>query len=52
MAVLDPNELLQQQQNEETIKMNLITPVIQKKWQANDKIIMEYYYTNGRISID
>lgn len=52
MAVLDPNELLQQQQNEETTKMNLITPVIQKKWQANDKIIMEYYYTNGRISID
>lgn len=52
MAVLDPNELLQQQQNEETTKMNLITPVIQKKWQTNDKIIMEYYYTNGRISID
>lgn len=52
MAVLDPNELLQQQQNEETTKMNLITPVIQKKWQANDKIVMEYYYTNGRISID
>lgn len=52
MAVLDPNELLQQQQNEETTKMNLITPIIQKKWQANDKIVMEYYYTNGRISID
>lgn len=52
MAVLDPNELLQQQQNEETTKMNLITPIIQKKWQTNDKIVMEYYYTNGRISID
>ena len=52
MAFLDPNELLQQQQNEETTKMNLITPIIQKKWQANDKIVMEYYYTNGRISID
>lgn len=52
MSFIDPNELLQQQQNEETTKMNLITPVIQKKWQANDKIVMEYYYTNGRISID
>lgn len=52
MAVLDPNELLQQQQNEETTKMNLITPIIQEKWQTNDKIVMEYYYTNGRISID
>lgn len=52
MAVLDPNELLQQQQNEETTKMKYITPVIQAKWGNNDKIVMEYYYTDGRISID
>ncbi|MBO5527538.1 MAG: DEAD/DEAH box helicase family protein, partial [Erysipelotrichaceae bacterium] len=52
MAVLDPNDLLQQQQNEETTKMKYITPVIQAKWANNDKIVMEYYYTDGRISID
>ena len=52
MAILDPNEILKQQQNEETTKLNLITPVIQQKWQQTDKIIMEYVYTAGRISID
>lgn len=52
MATLDPNEILKQQQNEETTKLNLITPVIQQKWQQTDKIIMEYVYTAGRISID
>lgn len=52
MAVLDPNELVKQQQNEETTKLNLITPVIQQKWKQTDKIIMEYIYTAGRISID
>ena len=52
MAVLDPNDLLQQQQNEETTKMKYITPIIQSKWGNNDKIVMEYYYTDGRISID
>ena len=52
MAILDPNELLLQQQNEETTKMKYITPIIQSKWGNNDKIVMEYYYTDGRISID
>lgn len=52
MAFLDPNELLEQQKNEETTKLQLITPVIQKKWKLTDRIVMEYYYTAGRISID
>lgn len=52
MAILDPNEMLQQQKNEETTKLQLITPIIQKKWKSTDKIIMEYVYTAGRISID
>lgn len=52
MAVLDPNILLQQQQNEETTKLRLITPVIEAKWKTKDKILMEYKYTAGRISID
>lgn len=52
MTVLNPNEVLEQQKNEETTKLQLITPVIQKKWKSTDKIIMEYVYTAGRISID
>lgn len=52
MAVLDPNNILQQQKNEETTKLNLITPVIQNRWKDSEKIIMEYKYTAGRISID
>ena len=52
MAFLDPNELLKQKQNEENTKLTLITPIIQQKWQADDKIVMEYLYTSGRISID
>lgn len=52
MTILDPNEMLQQQKNEETTKLQLITPIIQKKWKSTDKIIMEYVYTAGRISID
>lgn len=52
MAVLDPNEILAQQKNEETTKLQLITPIIQAKWKSNEKIIMEYKYTAGRISID
>lgn len=52
MAFLDPNEILKQQKNEENTKLALITPIIQKKWQSDDKILMEYFYTSGRISID
>ena len=52
MAFLDPNDILQQQKNEETTKLQLITPIIEEKWGNKDKIIMEYKYTAGRISID
>ena len=52
MAVLDPNVLLDQQRNEETTKLQLITPVITAKWQDVQRIVMEYKYTAGRISID
>lgn len=52
MAILDPNELSQQQKNEETTKLNLITPIIQKKWKIENGVVMEYKYTAGRISID
>ena len=52
MAFLDPNDLLAQQKNEETTKFQLITPIIEAKWGNKDKIVMEYKYTAGRISID
>ena len=52
MAFLNPNDLIQQQKNEETTKLQLITPIIEAKWGNRDKILMEYKYTAGRISID
>lgn len=41
-----------QQQNEETTKMKYITPVILERWQDVDKVLMEYNFTEGRISVD
>ena len=52
MAYLDPNELVKQEQNEETTKLNLITPILQERWKVKDTIVMEYEYSSGRISID
>ena len=43
---------LDQQKNEETTKLKYITPVILDRWQDVDKILMEYYFTDGRISVD
>lgn len=45
---IDPN----QQKNEETTKLKYITPVILDRWKDVDKILMEYYFTDGRISVD
>lgn len=52
MAILNSNIFHQQQQNEETTKLKLITPIIQERWLSDDKIIMEFCFTDGRISID
>lgn len=49
---LTSQDLAGQQANEETTKLRYITPVIQKQWQDVEKIVMEYYFTDGRISID
>lgn len=43
---------LNQQKNEETTKFKYITPVILSKWSDADKILMEYAFTDGRISVD
>ena len=45
---IDPS----QQQNEETTKMKYITPIILERWQDVDKVLMEYNFTEGRISVD
>ena len=45
---IDPS----QQKNEETTKLKYITPVILDRWKDVDKILMEYYFTDGRISVD
>ena len=45
---IDPD----QQKNEETTKLRYITPVILERWQDVDKVLMEYYFTDGRISVD
>lgn len=40
---IDPD----QQKNEETTKLRYITPVISERWQDTDKVLMEYYFTDG-----
>lgn len=46
-------EILKQQNNEENTKKRYITPIIEERWGKNpDHIIMEYYFTAGRITVD
>lgn len=52
MIGMTSNELNTKKKNEETTKLELITPAIQKKWKDTGEIIMEYSFTNGRILID
>lgn len=47
-VAIDPN----QQITEETTKLRYITPVILDRWGDNNKILMEYQFTDGRISVD
>ena len=51
---LDPGKISDQLKNEETTKLTKITPVILDRWKdmSEGKIIMEYYFTSGRISVD
>ncbi len=53
-ASLTDNDVISQLKNEENTKRKYITPVLEKCWHDDkkDKIIMEYYFTDGRISID
>lgn len=50
---LTPEEIEEQQKNEENTKKKYITPIIQDRWGSDmDNIIMEYYFTDGRVNID
>lgn len=46
-------EIAEQQKNEENTKKKYITPIIQERWgkENSDNIIMEYYFTVGRVNI-
>lgn len=51
---LSDADIRTQKQNEENTKLNKITPIIKERWNSlsDEKCIMEYYFTAGRISID
>lgn len=51
---LTPEEIAEQQRNEENTKKKYITPIIQERWgkENSDNVIMEYYFTDGRVNID
>lgn len=50
---IDVNELEEQLKNEENTKRKYITPIIEERWKNNyDNIIMEYFFTNGRVNIN
>lgn len=51
---LSPEEITEQQKNEENTKKKYITPIICERWgkENSDNIIMEYYFTDGRVNID
>ena len=46
-------EIAEQQKNEENTKKKYITPIIQERWgkENSDNIVMEYYFTVGRVNI-
>ncbi|GAA6310371.1 EcoAI/FtnUII family type I restriction enzme subunit R [Intestinibacter bartlettii] len=47
------DEINEQLNNEENTKKNYITPIIQERWGPDiNNIIMEYYFTDGRVNID
>lgn len=50
---LSQEEIIEQQKNEENTKKKYITPIIQERWGKDmDNIIMEYFFTDGRVNID
>lgn len=53
MTTITPDKLQEQLKNEENTKRKYITPVIEERWgKDTDHIVMEYYFTAGRVNID
>lgn len=51
MTFIDRKELERQKRNEENTKLKYITPIIKERWEDLDNIIMEFYFTDGRIRV-
>lgn len=45
------DDIESQKRNEETTKLSIITPIITEKWGGTDNIVMEYYFTKGKINV-
>ena len=42
MPAIDPDAIAAAKRNEESTKLNLITPVLTARWGGTDRIIMEF----------
>lgn len=49
---LTEEEILRQQKNEETTKLKYITPILLDRWGEVELIVMEYFFTDGRIQVE
>lgn len=49
---INPDDIAAAKANEESTKLNLITPVLTERWGGTDRIIMEFPISDGRISVD
>ena len=52
MPAIDPDAIAAAKRNEESTKLNLITPVLTARWGGTDRIIMEFPISDGCISVD
>lgn len=44
--------IAEQLRNEENTKKAFITPILEQRWPGQDRIVMEYYVNDGRITVD
>ena len=51
MSIIDSRELERQRRNEENTKNKYITPILTERWGGSENIIMEFYFTDGRIKV-
>lgn len=49
---LSPDDIAEQLRNEENTKKVYITPILEARWPGQDRIVMEYYVNDGRITVD